>query len=122
MSLFRNREEAPAPAEAPSPSGAYSGRLAFDPDREVHTDANGAAVVTEDGGRSWRYADADDVGHNERYGGDVLPFTGTTDEGFASGDPAHAHHNDEVSGPLVEHSRKRGPKVTSHTDAWKEAK
>lgn len=46
---------------------AYSGRLAFDPETEFHVDVDGKPVVTDDEGKTWRYATADDLSHNDRY-------------------------------------------------------
>lgn len=47
--------------------GRYVGRLGFDPDTEFHTDLAGRRVVTDDGGKTWRYAKKADVSHNSRY-------------------------------------------------------
>jgi hypothetical protein len=71
---------------------AYTGRLAFDPETGFHTEmvpgkvnvpieledgtfgnaveerlVPGKRVVTEDGGKTWRYATDDDTPHNARY-------------------------------------------------------
>lgn len=45
----------------------YTGRLAFDPETEFHTDEDGARVVTDDNGATWRYAEDADESHNARY-------------------------------------------------------
>jgi hypothetical protein len=45
----------------------YSGRLAYDPETDFHTDEEGVPVVTDDGGKTWRYADDSDPSHHERY-------------------------------------------------------
>lgn len=46
---------------------SYSGRLAYDPETDFHTDAEGTPVVTPDGGETWVYAEADDPSHHDRY-------------------------------------------------------
>ena len=46
---------------------SYSGRLAFDPDTHFHVAEDGRPVVTEDGGKSWRYAEDGDPSHYDRY-------------------------------------------------------
>lgn len=50
-----------------APRGAYTGRLTFDPDTGFHTDPDGHNVVTDDAGRTWRYATKTDTSHNARY-------------------------------------------------------
>lgn len=45
----------------------YKGRLAFDPDSGFHIDPTGKKVVTDDGGKTWRYAKVADTPHNDRY-------------------------------------------------------
>jgi hypothetical protein len=45
----------------------YAGRLAFDPDSGFHIDPEGNRLVTDDGGKSWRYATEADSPHNHRY-------------------------------------------------------
>ena len=47
--------------------GPYSGRLAYDSDTDFHVDPEGVPVVTEDGGRTWRYATDGDASHYDRY-------------------------------------------------------
>lgn len=48
-------------------AGEYHGRLTFDPENNFHTDDDGNTVVTEDGGKTWRYASDDDDSHFDRY-------------------------------------------------------
>jgi hypothetical protein len=47
--------------------GQYSGRLAWDHDTGFHLDTKGRRVVTDDEGKSWRYAKRGDQSHHERY-------------------------------------------------------
>lgn len=81
---------------------AYTGRLAFDPETGFHTEmvegkvnvpveledgtwgnavearlVPGKRVVTDDEGKTWRYATADDSPHNDRYATSVLSIDGT---------------------------------------------
>lgn len=70
--------------EAVSPSGPYSGRLAFDSDLDCHIDPNGFAVVTDDGGKTWRYREAGDPTHQERYHERVAQVAATSES-----DPHH---------------------------------
>ncbi len=58
-------------------SDVYAGRLAFDPETEFHTDPDGKPVVTDDGGKTWRYAVEADTSHNHRYEERVLGVDGT---------------------------------------------
>lgn len=60
--------------------GGYVGRLAFDPDSETHTDTQGRRVVTDDQGKSWRYAKKADVSHNQRYQKRVLEIDSTANQ------------------------------------------
>lgn len=100
--------------------GAYTGRLAFDPDSLFHTDKQGRRLVTVDEGKSWRYAKLGATSHNARYQTGVAHVvTPTTAEAFEAGDPAHAHH--EMIGPGPSHPDVIAPVQTSHTDAFKEA-
>jgi len=81
---------------------AYSGRLGFDPETGFHTEmvegtvnapvqledgtwgnevqttlVPGKPVVTDDEGKTWRYASAEDTPHNDRYATAVLSIDGT---------------------------------------------
>ena len=65
---------------------AYKGRLGFDPDANMHhsmvagEDGNlvpGGYVITEDGGRTWRYADEGDPTHFGRYHKQYAPIDST---------------------------------------------
>lgn len=47
--------------------GPYEGRLAFDSDSGFHVAVNGRRVVTDDGGKTWRYARRGDTSHNARH-------------------------------------------------------
>lgn len=99
--------------------GAYHGRLAFDPYTEFHTDPKGRRVVTDDEGKTWRYAGFGATSHNARYHkGEVHVVAPTTQEAFEAGDAAHAHHEVWEPGPL--HLDAIAPVQTSHTEAFKE--
>jgi hypothetical protein len=81
---------------------AYTGRLAFDPETGFHTEmlagkvnvpveledgtwgnatedrlVPGKRVVTDDGGKTWRYATAEDTSHNDRYATGLLTVEST---------------------------------------------
>lgn len=108
-----------APSAPVVPSGPYVGRLAFDSDSAFHIDPNGWPVVTDDEGKTWRYATPDDTSHNARYHTGVLhAVSPTTQEAFEAGDPAHAHH--DVWEPGVSHPDVTAPVQTSHTAAYEE--
>ena len=99
--------------------GPYRGRLAFDPDTGFHVDPVGRKVVTDDAGKTWRYAKRGDSSHQTRYQQRVVVVASTTDEGHAAGDPAHAHHLDTAAaGGLVAHPDAVAPVQTSHTEAY----
>ena len=98
--------------------GPYEGRLAFDSASGFHLDAQGRKVLTEDGGKSWRYAKRGDKSHLERYSENVLSFRGTNlDE-----HPEPHHHEVQPDDPhydgLVFHPDPIAPQQTSHTGAW----
>lgn len=84
---------------------AYSGRLAFDPDTGFHTEmvegtvnvpvqlddgtwgnetqtalVPGKPVVTDDDGKTWRYATDADTPHNDRYATAPLTIDGTANK------------------------------------------
>ena len=61
-------------------SDPYSGRLAFDPDTGFHTDPDGKPVMTEDEGKTWRYATDADLPHNDRYQQRVLTVDSTANQ------------------------------------------
>lgn len=85
------------------PEGPYSGRLAFDPDTEFHLAEDGEPVVTEDGGRSWRYATPEDTSHNSRYHSGELHEVKTT--ATVEGELLAKHgtdHRDEVEAIMRE--------------------
>lgn len=101
--------------------GAYHGRLAFDPDSGFHLAENGDRVVTEDGGRTWRYARPGDTGHNARYEKRVLTVDST-----ANAEEPEPHHygvreDDPHADGLIHDPDSVAAKTTSHTDAYKEA-
>jgi len=121
------------------PEGAYQGRLAYDSDNDFHIDPDGHAVLTEDGGRTWRYAAPDDTNHYDRYHTGVLHVVKTT--GTVEGEllakygsdraeevaqmmrEQHPHHyetqpEDPHFAAVGSHSDSKAPKVTGHTEAW----
>lgn len=100
------------------PSGAYSGRLAFDPDTLFHTDPEGNPVVTDDGGKTWRYATSKDESHNKRYHG-VFKVVNTTAN---AAEPEPHHFQPSPADPhygsvqfLPDHEAET---ATGHTEAW----
>jgi hypothetical protein len=115
--------------------GAYTGRLAFDPDSGFHVDPKGKRVVTHDEGRSWRYATRKDLSHNARY--EKRKVTVDSTDNFHLGlVAAHGrvvadqqtreeqpHHfevqpDDPHFGGVQHHTDAEAPTKTSHTEAW----
>lgn len=117
---------------------AYSGRLAFDPDSGFHLGEDGKKVVTDDEGKSWRYANDDDPSHLERYHRRFAEIDSTANQfaelAFKHGEeqaatmvephhfeaqPDDAHYDENAEGKS---SPKSDPDavaatVTSHTEA-----
>src|SRR5512146_2181544 len=97
------------------PRGEYSGRLAFDSASGFHLDPDGNKVVTEDGGKSWRYAKRRDKSHLERYSKNVISFRGTNLEEH----PEPHHHEvqpeDPHFGGLIFDPDPVAHAITSHT-------
>lgn len=58
---------------------AYSGRLVYNPDTSVHEDDEGHPVVTDDGGKTWRYAAHEKVAGKE----------GSDASGYELSEPSH---------------------------------
>jgi hypothetical protein len=79
---------------------AYSGRLAFDSDTGFHLAEDGKPVVTEDEGKTWRYATADDPSHIERYQQRVLEIDSTANK-FA--ELAFEHGPEQAKAMVDEH-------------------
>jgi hypothetical protein len=111
-------------------TGAYHGRLAFDPETNFHTDPEGNPVVSEDGGKSWRYAKADDLSHFDQYHERFADVDSTANrlaelqqkhgedkaaELFKS-DAANAHHFEPVADdPHYEQGATNKDGVVTHT-------
>lgn len=103
------------------PSGPYQGRLAFDPDSGFHVDEKGRKLVTEDGGKSWRYARAGDTSHVSRYEKRVIEVDTTAN----ARDPEPHHYGVQADDPhvagLLHDSDPVAETVTSHTEAYRDA-
>lgn len=112
---------------------AYKGRLAFDPDTEFHIDPEGKPVVTDDGGKTWRYAKDDDTSHNARYQKRLLVVDSTAN---AFAELAYQHGKDAAASMVEPHHFEVQPDdahaggvkfdpddvaetITGHTEAWK---
>lgn len=104
--------------------GEYIGRLAFNPDTGFHVDPEGRHVLTEDGGKTWRYARRADASHITRYHRQTLAFRATateqaekdlTDEQMLA---LHPHHFEQASAPTIPDGI--AETATGHTAAWKE--
>lgn len=118
-----------------APSGVYSGRLSFDPDTLFHTDPDGNPVVTEDGGKTWRYATESDPSHFDRYHQNFVAIDSTANKlaelqmehGREKAEELmreqHPHHyevqpDDPHFAGVRSESDVKSPKLTGHTDAW----
>ena len=118
---------------------SYKGRLAFDPDLRMHVDEEGKPVVTEDDGKTWRYAVEGDLTHIARYQQRIVTIDSTANElailAFKHGEEqanemVSAHHWEAT--PDDEHydenaEGKSNPQldpddvaetITSHTEAY----
>lgn len=112
--------------------GAYVGRLAFDPDTELHIDPDGKPIVTDDGGKTWRYATDDDASHNDRYGETVITVDSTANQLAAlsyehgaerAAGLVEAHHFEvQPEDPHFDRVRfdpdAKAAKITGHTEAY----
>lgn len=101
--------------------GAYSGRLAFDPDSGFHLAENGRRVVTEDEGKTWRYARRGEQSHFTRYHKRYAAVDST-----ANAEKPEQHHwgvraDDPHVDGLIEDPDSVAPTVTSHTEAYRDA-
>lgn len=99
----------------------YTGRLAYDPETDFHLSEDGKPVVTDDGGRTWRYATNDDFSHFAKYHERYAVVDSTANA--AEPEPHHfevqpddPHFNGMTYVPDVKSATN-----TSHTDAWKDA-
>src|SRR5690242_21961732 len=120
---------------------AYSVRLAFDPETGFHLAENGKPVVTEDGGKTWRYAVEGEPSHIERYQERVVAVDSTANQfaelAFKHGaeraaelvDPHHfeaqpddEHYDEGADGKSSPQSDPDhlAATITSHTDSWKD--
>jgi hypothetical protein len=97
--------------------GGYVGRLSFDPDSGFHTDLKGNRVVSEDGGKTWRYAKRNDISHLERYHATFVTVAATTgsDEHHTSPKQNDPHLNGVIDSP--DHL---AVEETGHTRAYSE--
>lgn len=113
-----------------TPSGPYVGRLAFDSPSGFHIDPKGFPVVTDDAGKTWRYAAAGYKSHQEQYHERVVALIGTTDTDphhfFPTPDDPHfcAGATDPESGKttntkLINSPDESAPFETSHTEAYR---
>lgn len=98
----------------------YSGRLAFDPDSNFHLAEDGRRVVTEDEGKTWRYAVDGDYSHFERYHRRWVTVDGT-----ANAEQPEPHHyavlaNDPHFDGVRFNPDMEAPTVTSHTEAYRD--
>jgi len=116
------------PKSRSAPSGAYSGRLAFGDD-DFHVDPDGNRVVTDDGGKTWRYATDDDVSHFDRYHERFVTVESTANQlaelsvelGREQAElqllEAQPHHFRETADDIAHHSDAHAETLTSHTEA-----
>lgn len=113
-----------------APSGPYVGRLAFDSSSGFHIDPKGFSLVTDDAGKSWRYAVKGDQSHQEKYHERVVPLIGTTENDphhlFPTPDDPHycAGATDPETGQttntrLINSPDDVAPLETSHTEAYR---
>lgn len=136
-------------ADTPTPTGTYTGRFEYNPDTHMHEDGNGNPVVSEDDGKTWRYASEDDLSHFDRYHERFAEMETTdytllklavkhgkdkAEEIMRAEHPHHfevqpddAHYEEGATNDKdeVTHTRtksipnSRSATVTGHTDAWK---
>lgn len=113
-----------------APSGPYVGRLAFDSPSGFHIDPKGFPVVTDDAGKTWRYAVQGDQSHQQRYHQHPAFLVGTTET-----DPHHLfptpddpHYCDGATDPesgnvtqtrVLNSPDTAAPLETSHTEAYR---
>lgn len=110
----------------------YSGRLAFDPETGFHIGEDGSAVVTDDEGSTWRYADEGDTPHNDRYQQAIVGVDSTANQLLElqlehgrekAAELVDAHHfdvqpDDEHAAGVRFHPDAVASTITSHTEAW----
>jgi hypothetical protein len=140
---------------------AYTGRIAFDPDTETHREmipgkvnvpvqlddgtwgnttedslVPGELVVTDDGGKTWRYAEDGDPSHNSRYQEQVVGVDSTANQllelslehgADRAAELVDAHHfevqpDDPHFGGVKFDPDPVAETITGHTDAYAEAK
>lgn len=101
--------------------GPYHGRLSFDSASGFHLAADGERVVTEDRGKTWRYARRGDISHLERYHERTVAVEPTANVAK----PEQHHYGVLVDDPhaegLLAHRDSVAPTVTSHTEAYRDA-
>lgn len=123
-----------------APTGAYSGRLSFEADHDsphygFHTDLDGNPVVTEDEGKTWRYAEEGDPSHFERYHQRFATVDGTAnrllelqlehgrekaEELMREEQPHHfeVQSDDPHFDGVLSDPDHIAEKITGHTEAW----
>lgn len=98
--------------------GPYSGRLAFDPDSGFHLGEDGRRVVSDDEGKTWRYATRRDTSHHTRYHKRFV----TVDSTANAADPEPHHYGVQEKDPhadgLIEDPDSEAATITSHTAAY----
>jgi hypothetical protein len=113
-----------------APTGEYSGRLEFNPDTGFHEDGEGNSVVTRDEGKTWHYATDEDVSHIARYSKRFLnvdttanAVVGLTEEEARAQHPHHFEPTDDDphKDGLLHDPDIVAEKITSHTEAYKDA-
>lgn len=99
--------------------GPYQGRLAFDSDSGFHLGEDGRRVVSEDGGKTWRYAKRGDSSHFARYHERYTEVEQTAN----AADPEQHHYGVSADDPhadgLVFDPDHDAATATSHTEAYK---
>ena len=113
----------------------YDGRLAFDPETGFHLSEDGDPVVTDDAGKTWRYAEEGDPSHLERYHERHAAVDSTAnrllelqlehgrEKAAELMRDEHPHHfevqpDDPHADGLKSDPDHVAAKVTSHTGAW----
>src|SRR4051794_24717248 len=101
--------------------GPYEGRLAFDSDSGFHLAEDGRRALTEDGGKTWRYARRGDTSHVSRYEQRVL--TVDTTANAADPEPRHSGvvRDDPHADGVLHDPDPVAVKITSHTEAYRDA-
>jgi hypothetical protein len=99
--------------------GSYRGRLAFDPDSGFHTDGDGRKLVTEDEGKTWRYAKRSDSSHISRYQRRVLVVDTTANQEIPEPHHFTPAFDDPHANGLQFDPDEKAAVVTSHTEAYR---